>query len=229
MLGPGPGAGFYCLPVHGILATIFPGLSSLVTALGRGEGKGGWGPRRVSGGWISLTLPFSSSQPGRDQSGRRLQRKEKGLVPSRSSFLSLHLPGSGIPGTENCSEVEALKLDIQEQAGGTLPTQIKFLGPQRRNLKKLGSELFFSVAAFRPITLSPFAPLFPIHSAEGHHQWGGGPIFPHSLCTGPGHMMLVRLGVLTPFCPPAEGTTEVGVFNKVPISESGENVASPSI
>ena len=107
--------------------------------------------------------------------------------------------------------MEALKLDIWEQAGGTPPTQIKFLVPQRRNFKKLGSELFFSVAAFRPITLSPFAPLFPIHSAEGHHQRGGRPIFPYSFCIGPGHTMLVRLGVPTPFCPPAEGATEMGV------------------
>lgn len=67
-----------------------------------------------------------------------------------------------------------MKLEIQEQAGGTPPTQIKFLGPQRRSLKKLGSELFLSVAASCPITLSPFAPLFPIHSAEGHHHGEGG-------------------------------------------------------
>lgn len=41
LVGPGLGAGFYCLPANGIPATIFPVLSSLVTAGSRG---GGWAP-----------------------------------------------------------------------------------------------------------------------------------------------------------------------------------------
>ena len=78
MLGPGPGAGFYCLPVNGILATIFPGLSSLVTALGRGEGKGGWGPRRVSWGVDFTDFAFLLQPAGKGSKWEEAPEEGKG-------------------------------------------------------------------------------------------------------------------------------------------------------
>ena len=88
-----------------------------------------------------------------------------------------------------------MKPETRQQGGGTSPTQIKFLGPQRRNFKKLASELFLSVAASCPITLFPFAPPRPHSLCRGAPPGGEGPIFSCPLCIGPRHTMLVKLGV----------------------------------
>lgn len=105
-----------------------------------------------------------------------------------------------------------MKLEIQEQAGGTPSHPDQVSGPPKKKLKSWALNCFslwlLPVPSPCPRSRSPL----PHSLCRGAPPRGGGPTFPHPLCTGPGHMMLVRLGVPdSPYAPPAEGTTEVGV------------------